>query len=299
MVDLARHDGAAVALGERDHADRQRGPADDVGLRRSATHAVGPVEPHHFRRPAADIKQDDTGSGRIEQLGAAGCGQSRFGRRVHDLKFEAGLLGDAGAKLVAVLGGAAGLGGDQSCAMHAAGAHFIAADQKRLDGAFDRGLADPARRRDPLPQADDAGEGVDDAKAVGRRARDQKPAIVGAEIERRVGSIDQCVARGPVILAMKGRRGAHHRASAAANVAGTPGDRQARRRAEPPGPFNAFPPRRSFRRSTAAGHVQAQFAANVSAGGREGQYCAFCAGVPCPAASLSRWTKSTISMAAC
>src|SRR6516162_4931922 len=44
----------------------------------------------------------------------------------------------------------------------------------------------------------------------------------------------------------EGRRGARHKVSAGANVAGTLGDQQARQRAEPPGPFNTFLPRRSF-----------------------------------------------------
>src|SRR5439155_9413037 len=42
-------------------------------------------------------------------------------------------------------------------------------------------------RGDALTKADDAREGVDDAKAVARRACDEEAAIIGAEIERRIG----------------------------------------------------------------------------------------------------------------
>ena len=48
-------------------------------------------------------------------------------------------------------------------------------------------VADAAGGGDALAQPDDAGERVDDAEAVAGRPRDQQPAIVGAEIERRIG----------------------------------------------------------------------------------------------------------------
>ena len=73
----------------------------------------------------------------------------------------------------------------------AAVAHLGAADAQRLDRAHDRGIAQPARAGDPLAQPDDAREGIDDAKAVARGARHQQTAIVGAEIERRIGRTGQ------------------------------------------------------------------------------------------------------------
>ena len=80
----------------------------------------------------------------IEQLGAAGRRQPRLGRRIDDLQFEARLLGDAAAERLAVLGGAAGFGGDQARAHDAARAHLVAADLERLDRARNRRLADAA-----------------------------------------------------------------------------------------------------------------------------------------------------------
>src|SRR5262249_59145215 len=52
--------------------------------------------------------------------------------------------------------------------------------------ALDRSFAEHAGERNALAQPDDAGERVDDAKAVKRRPRDQQAAVVGAEVKRRV-----------------------------------------------------------------------------------------------------------------
>src|SRR5262249_40041598 len=106
---------------------------------------------------------------------------------IDDLELEPDLFGDAGPEVVAVLGRAAGLGGDQAGAGDTAVAHLVAADAERLHGATDGGVADAARPRDALAPADDAGECVAHAEAVAGGPRHQKPAIVGAEIERRVG----------------------------------------------------------------------------------------------------------------
>ena len=71
-------------------------------------------------------------------------------RRIDDLQFETRLLRNARAEFVAVLGGAAGFGGDQAGAGDVARAHFVAADHQRLDRARDRRLADaPDWRRCP------------------------------------------------------------------------------------------------------------------------------------------------------
>ena len=166
---------------------------------------------------------------------------------------------------MAVLGGAAGLGGDEPGAPYAAGAHLVATDQERLDGAFDRRLADAARRGDPLAEANDARECVDDAESVGGRPRNQEPAVVGAEIERRVGPVGIAVGKRLIIVA-------------ADAVATHPVWRTAR--PAPPGRSTTVEAagRRSLLThsipscragtlscSTVAGCVQAQIVANVSA----------------------------------
>src|SRR6202035_1780430 len=111
-------------------------------------------------------------------------GEPRFGRRIDDLELETGQFGNALAECLAVLGGAARLGGDEAGADNAARVHLVAADLQRLDRALNRRLADAARGGDALAEPDDAGESVDDAKAVAGGAGDQQAAIVGAEIER-------------------------------------------------------------------------------------------------------------------
>ncbi len=201
FVGFGRDDLAAVALRQRDDAQRQRHPADDVGRRWTAAAGAAPAKPHQFRRAAADIEQDDARRRRVEQFGAAGRGEPRFGRGIDHLEFEPGFVGNTAAEFLAVLSRAAGLGRDQPRPRDAARLHLVAADQQRLDGARDRGVADSARRGDALAEPDDAGEGVDDAEAVRGRPRHQKAAIIGAEVERRIGGATVMPVRPPVVAA--------------------------------------------------------------------------------------------------
>src|SRR5690348_10718597 len=102
LIDLARYGFAAVALGKRDHADRERGPTDNVRPWRTASSRMRAIEAHQFRGSAADIKQDDAVCFWIEQLGAAGRRESRLGRGIDDFKLKSGFFGNARAKLLAV-----------------------------------------------------------------------------------------------------------------------------------------------------------------------------------------------------
>ncbi len=150
----------------------------------------------------------------VHQRRAAGRRQPRLGLAIDDLELEPDLLGDAGAELRAVLGRAAGLGRDQRARVRGRGSgpalHLVATDGKRLDGTAHGGITDATRGRYPLPEPDDAGEGVDHPEAVAGRTGDQQPAIIGAEIERGIG---------PPRRAPAGRArhpgAADHRASAA------------------------------------------------------------------------------------
>src|ERR1700683_4639548 len=117
----------------------------------------GAPDPPKSGRAPADVEQDDARRRRIEQLGAAGRRQPRLGRRIDDLELETGLLGDALAERLAVLGGTARLCGYEPRAQNAARVHLVAADLQRLDGARDRRLADAARGGDALAEPDDAG----------------------------------------------------------------------------------------------------------------------------------------------
>ncbi|CDX57779.1 hypothetical protein MPL3365_280047 [Mesorhizobium plurifarium] len=181
---LARDSAAAEALGERDDADGQRRPGDDVVGEPRRTPS-GQVDQRDFRRAAADIEQHYALRVALDQRAAAGNGKASLGLAVDDLELQPGLALDAIQKLDTVGGRAAGLGGDQPGFPDLAVAQLLAADLQRLDRAVHRGLAEPAAGGQPLAQPDDARESVDDAKlAVTARHRDQQPAIVGAEVER-------------------------------------------------------------------------------------------------------------------
>ena len=92
------------------------------------------------------------------------------------------------AEVVAVLGRAAGLGRDQARARDAAVLHLVAADAQRLDRARDRAASLNRPEVDtPSPSRMMRENASTTRKPVAGRPRDQKPAIVGAEVERRVG----------------------------------------------------------------------------------------------------------------
>ncbi len=175
---------AAMALGQRHHAMRQRDPAADLRQRRSAaafcerSSRTSSEEP-----PPISNSTAPSACGSIS-VRAAGGGEPRFGLAVDHLELEADVLRDAGAEILAVLGRAAGFGRDQAGAGDALVLHLVAADRERGDRALDRRLADAARGGDALAEPDDAGESIDHAEAVAGRTRHQQAAIIGAEIER-------------------------------------------------------------------------------------------------------------------
>src|SRR5262249_633248 len=121
------------------------------------------------------------------QRRAAGRRQRGLGFTVDDFKLETDLAGDAGAKFGAVGSRTACLGRDQPRPCDAAIAHLVATDRERPHCTIDRRIADAARGLEPLAETDDARERIDDAEAVAGGASNQKPAIIGAEIEGGIG----------------------------------------------------------------------------------------------------------------
>ena len=183
-IGLRRDVPAAEMLGQRDDAERDRHPCLDA--RRGVWLVRIALDPDQFGRAAADVEQDGAPPLRIEQRRAADHGERRLGLAVDHLEPDAGLGGDPVPKAVGVRGRAAGFGRDQPQALGLLGLDLVAADAQRGDGAFDRGLADAAGRRDALAEPDDPRERIDHAKAVAGRTGDQQAAIVGAEVERRI-----------------------------------------------------------------------------------------------------------------
>ena len=183
-----RHFDAAVALGQRHHADGQRIPGADAlagvgeGMRRLA------VEPGDLRRAAADIEHDDRMRLGIDEGRAARDGEISLGLAVDDLQLEVELVAHAVDEGRAVLGEPAGLGGDETRAPHILRRHLLAADAQRIDGASDGIVAETVAEAQPLAQPHDARKRIDDAEAEMRRLRNEKAAIVRAEVERGVAS---------------------------------------------------------------------------------------------------------------
>ena len=107
-------------------------------------------------------------------------------------------------ELLAVVGRAAGFGRDQPRArrprLRILSRQIVSASIARSIAAS---LSRP-RRRHALAEPDDAGECVDHAKALANRAGDQQTAIVGAEIERRVGGTRIVMAPAAVLTRMAG-----------------------------------------------------------------------------------------------
>ena len=197
----------------------------------------GPLRPApgRPRRTSSDdpppmSNRDHTRCRRIEQLGAACRRQPRLGCGIDDLKLKAGQFGNAIAEGFTVLRGTAGLGGDEPGAHDAPRAHFVAADHERLDRPRDRRLADTARRGNPFAETNNTGERVDNAKSIRGRAGDQEAAVIGAEIERRIGRFGMPRGRRMPVVATRIATHAIRRSTSPAGPAWAPHGAEAARR---------------------------------------------------------------------
>ena len=130
----------------------------------------------------------DCGPG-IGERRAAGDGEIGLGAAVDDLELEAELVAHPGDEGRAVLGEPAGLGGDEPGAQRRAGPRSLSRQIRSASRV--RSIA-PSLRLLPCAEAlaepHDAREGIDDAEAEMRRLGDEQAAIVGAEVERRIGA---------------------------------------------------------------------------------------------------------------
>ena len=174
-------------LGDRDDAERDRHPG--LYARRRVLLLRIALDPHQFRRSAADVEQDGATALGVEQRRAADHGQRRLGLAVDHLELDAGLFGDLVPKAVGIVGRAAGLGRDQPQAPRLAVADLVAADAQRRNRAVDRRLADGTGRGDALAQPDDPRKRIDHAETVAGGTGDQEPAIIGAKVERGVDAV--------------------------------------------------------------------------------------------------------------
>ena len=139
---------------------------------------------------------------RIGERRAAGDGEIGLGAPVDDLELDVELGLDAGDELGAVVGEPAGLGRDEARPGRRCGARILLLQTR--SASIVRSIAASLRRfadAQALAEPHDAREGVDDAKAVRRGLRDEQAAIVGAEIERRVGMA--VLRRGPAVMRVR------------------------------------------------------------------------------------------------
>ena len=183
FVDRARYDVGAMGFGEVDDAERQRGAGDDGGG------AVLAADPHQLGAAAADVEHQGVGDLAVDQRRATGDGKLGLLIRGDDLDLEPGLRSHPVEEKIAVAGPAAGFGGDVPRPDDPAPAHLQGADLERVDGAVHGGARELAVALQPLAEPDDAREGVDHPEAAVHRLGHQQAAVVGAEIERRIGAL--------------------------------------------------------------------------------------------------------------
>ena len=186
LIDLRRDRHAAVALGERHHADRQRRPQRIRPLR----------VPPRLRRPSRRSSDDPppmsnrmTPSASAIASGAQPAAAVGLGFAVDDLEIEADARDHASRNSPPLLRRTAGLRRDQPCRVtarcrilsrqtdSASTCALIAASPSRPEAAM------PSPRRMMRENASTTRKPF----ARSDRPRDQQTAIVGAEVERRVG----------------------------------------------------------------------------------------------------------------
>ena len=116
---LARYIPPAEALGQRNHADGERCPGNNVISEPGRT-LTRNVNQRDLGRAATNIEQNDTVSIPFDKRTAAGNRQPRLGAAVDDLERQSRFRLDARQKLRAVHRRTAGLRRDQTGAAHGA-----------------------------------------------------------------------------------------------------------------------------------------------------------------------------------
>ena len=188
LVGLAAHAVAAVPLGQRHHAVRQRNPAADLRQRRpaAASDASGRAAPVRRSRRRCRTAPTPSACGSISGVQPVAASAASVSRSM--ISSSSPTSSATRARNSAPFSAAR----QASVAIRRARVtplvpHLVAADRERGDRALDRRIAEAARAGNALAQPDDAGERVDHAEAFAGRPRHQQPAIIGAEIERGIG----------------------------------------------------------------------------------------------------------------
>ncbi len=145
---------AGELLRQRDDAERHRTPPQNPRW----PSMISQIEPNQLRRPAANVEDQRTFVGAIQQRRHTARRQPRLFDRRNDVEVEPRLLRDACNKRFAILCRAARLGRDRTRRSHAALAHLHRADTNRLDRTRHRSFGKFARLREPFAQSNRAGK---------------------------------------------------------------------------------------------------------------------------------------------
>ena len=175
--------GAALGLiifGQGHHPQRQRD-------RKQCLKAAGFfAQPDDLGRTAANIEDQRALVFAPDQGGAAQRRQIGFLVGADDRQIDSRLGAGAGDQDIAVGGQPRRLGGDGADMANLMLGDPLGADFKRRDRAVEGGLRQSTAGRNALAQPHNAGKGIHHPKSVIRGgAGDQKPAIVGAQIQHR------------------------------------------------------------------------------------------------------------------
>ena len=180
--------GGADAFRQGHHAERHGDITDQLGRHLArAARGGGHADPGDLGAAAADIEQQRPAVLLLQQRGAGFHRQLRFLPRRDDAGAEAGLGLDPGEEGGAVLGAAAGFGGDRLEVPDRAAAELLGAGREGGERAVHRRLGQPSGGGQAFAESDDAAEAVHHAEAAMRGGAYQQAAIIRAEIERRIG----------------------------------------------------------------------------------------------------------------
>jgi len=171
-----------VTLGQGDDAHGRRHPAPVLEP------ACGAGHPGQLGRAAAHVDDQNRLGARVEQVQAAGDRQAGLLGRIDDLELQSGAATHPFDEGLAVLGGAAGLGGDggEAAGVQPLAGHALGAQGQGVIGPVHGAVIQTAGEGQAFAQPDDAAEAVDHPEPVARGARDQQAAIVGPQVERAI-----------------------------------------------------------------------------------------------------------------